>query len=407
MYELTKEGKNYLKEGLPDINLVKNVGEKKKIKKLKDQVDNFNIALQWAKKNGWIEIDKGKIKLKKHPGKYELQEALSGLEKGKDVDEKILEKLEKRNIVKKVREDLEKEARKYVGKEVTNLHPSLIKTGMWRKAKLKKYNVEAKGRKENPGKIQPYRKFILKVRRRLIELGFKEMTGPTIETEFWNFDALFQPQNHPARDWTDTFSLKSPKKGNLPEKRIVDAVKKSHEKNWGYAWNKEIARKLMPRAHDTAISPRYLSKEIEIPGKYFNLVRCYRPDVIDSTHGVEFNQLGGFVIGKDMNLKKLLGLLKTFAIEFGEAEKVKFYPDYYPFTEPSVQISVKHKKIGWMELAGAGIFRRELTEPLGIKVPVIAWGIGIDRLAMCALGIKDIRNLFSQDIEWLRNHEVL
>lgn len=407
MYELTKEGKKYAKEGLPEITLLKGIEKEPEIGKLKDKVENFNIALQWAKKNGWINIEKGRLVIKKFPKKYDLEEALSKLVKGEKISEVLLEKLEKRNLAQKVREDLEKEAMKYIGKEVTNLHPSLIKTGLWRKTNIKEYNVEAKGKRISPGKIQPYRKFMLKVRRRLIELGFKEMTGPSIETEFWNFDALFQPQNHPARDWTDTFSLRSPKTGELPEKRIVDAVKKSHEKNWKYKWDEKIAKRLMPRAHDTAISPRYLSKDVEIPGKYFNLVRCYRPDVIDATHGVEFNQLGGFVIGKDMNLRKLLGLLKTFAIEFGEAEKVKFYPDYYPFTEPSVQISVKHKKIGWMELAGAGIFRRELTEPLGIKVPVIAWGIGIDRLAMCALGIKDIRDLFSQDIDWLRNHEVL
>ncbi|MCK4634389.1 MAG: phenylalanine--tRNA ligase subunit alpha, partial [Candidatus Aenigmarchaeota archaeon] len=285
--------------------------------------------------------------------------------------------------------------------------PSLLKTGLWRDVKLKKYNIKAKGKKIHPGKIQPYQKFILQVRKKLVELGFKEMTGPIIETEFWNFDALFQPQNHPARDWTDTYSLKNPVYGKLPDKKIVEAVKKSHENSWKYEWSEKKASKLTPRAHDTAISPRYLARGVEIPGKYFNLVRCFRPDVIDATHKVEFNQLGGFVIGEEMSLKHLLGLLKMFATELGGAEEVKFLPDYYPFTEPSVQISIKHKKLGWIELAGAGIFRRELTEPLGVKVPVIAWGVGIDRLAMCALGIKDIREMFSQNLSWLRNFKVL
>ena len=267
--------------------------------------------------------------------------------------------------------------------------------------------MKAVGKPIYPGKIHPYQKFIIKVRRKLVELGFKEMTGPTIETEFWNFDALFQPQNHPARDWTDTYSLKNPEYGNLPDKKLVEAVKRSHEENWKYKWDEKKASKLMPRAHDTAISPRYLFKGVEIPGKYFSLVRCYRPDVIDARHLVEFNQLGGFVIGENMNLKNLLGLLKMFAIEFGNTDEVKFLPDYYPFTEPSVQISIKHKDLGWMELAGAGIFRKELTEPLGIKVPVIAWGIGLDRLAMCSLNIKDVRELFSQNLLWLRNSKVL
>ncbi len=404
MYELTEEGGKYLEKGLPELNLLKEVEKNKDIKKLKENVENFNIALQWAKKNGWIRIDKGEIIIEKKPSKYDLQESLKNHGKA---SKENLEILLKRGLIREIREDVEKEARKFVGKVVTNIHPSLLKTGLWRDVKLKKYNVKSKGKKIYPGKIQPYQKFILQVRKKLVELGFKEMTGPIIETEFWNFDALFQPQNHPARDWTDTYSLKNPVYGKLPNKKIVNAVKKSHENSWKYEWDEKKASKLTPRAHDTAISPRYLARGVEIPGKYFNLVRCYRPDVIDATHGVEFNQLGGFVIGEDMSLKHLLGLLKMFAIELGGAEDVKFLPDYYPFTEPSVQISIKHKKLGWIELAGAGIFRRELTKPLGIKVPVIAWGVGIDRLAMCALGIKDIREMFSQNLSWLRNFKVL
>lgn len=406
MYELTEEGSKYLKEGLPEMNLLKELEKETDIKKLKETVENFNIALQWAKKNGWIKINKGKIILETRPSKYELYESLKAAKNGK-TDKKTLEIMLKRNLVKEFREDLEKEARKFIGKEITNIHASLIKTGLWRKVKLKKYNVKATGKNIYPGKIHPYQKFILQTKERLIELGFKEMTGPIIETEFWNFDALFQPQNHPSRDWTDTYSLKNPKYGYLPDKKMVNAVKKSHEDGWKYKWNEKKASRLMPRAHDTAISPRYLAKGVDIPGKYFNMVRCYRPDVIDATHGVEFNQLGGFVIGEDMSLKHLLGLLKMFAIEFGKAKKIKFYPDYYPFTEPSVQISIKHEKLGWVELAGAGMFRREMLEPLGIDVPVIAWGVGIDRLAMCALGITDIRELFSQNLTWLRNHRVL
>lgn len=405
MYKITKEGRKYLKEDFPEIKLIKKEG--KKIKDLKDEIDNFDIAMQWAKKNGWIKIENGKIKIKKKPEKYKLSDSLKKIQEDKKIDKKNLEILKKRNLLKKIRDDIEKRAKKFVGKKITNLDPSLLKTGLWRKTKFKKYKIEARGKKIYPGKIQPYQKFILKVRRKLLELGFKEMSGPLVELEFWNFDALFQPQNHPARDWTDTYSLKNPKHGKLPEKKIVRAVRKSHEDNWKYGWSRKKAKRLVPRAHDTAITPRYLAKNIEVPGKYFSLVRCYRPDIMDAQHLIEFNQLGGFVIGENMNLKKLLGLLKTFAKEFGKPEKIKFFPDYYPFTEPSVQISIKDKKMGWVELAGAGIFREELTKPLGIDEPVIAWGIGLDRLAMSALEIDDIRKLFSQDLSWLRKSEVL
>jgi len=99
-------------------------------------------------------------------------------------------------------------------------------------------------------------------------------------------------------------------------------------------------------------------------------------------------------------------MLKHFAIEIAGAEEVKFFPDYYPFTEPSVQISAKHPQLGWIELGGAGIFRPEITQTLGIDTPVMAWGFGIDRLAMFKLGIKDIRYLFSQDLKWLREARI-
>jgi phenylalanyl-tRNA synthetase alpha chain len=256
--------------------------------------------------------------------------------------------------------------------------------------------------------------FLNQVREKLVSLGFKEMQERLITQEFYNFDVLFQPQNHPARSWTDTYQLKQPKLGRLSNKKAVAKVKAAHEngagtgsRGWRYKWSEEIARKLMPNAHGTTADARQIVQGIEIPAKYFVINRCYRPDVLDATHLVEFNQLDGFVVGKEMNFRHLLGILKEIAIELGGAKEVKFYPDYYPFTEPSVQLSAKHPQMGWIELAGAGIFRPEMTEPLGIKERVIAWGLGIDRLAAFKLGIKDIRYLFAQDLEWLRNSKML
>ncbi|MFC2144020.1 phenylalanine--tRNA ligase subunit alpha, partial [Candidatus Aenigmatarchaeota archaeon] len=320
----------------------------------------------------------------------------------------------KRKLIYIEKEDIVKRAKRLVGKEVHNLAPELIKTGMWREVKIKPYNVGVTGKKIYPGKKQPYRHFLSEVRQRLVELGFTEMGGPMIETEFWNFDALYQAQNHPSRDWTQTYMLKHPKQGKLPGRGVVDKVRSSHESGWktgstgwGYKWDVRKAAQLMPRAHTTACSARTLSNLPEVPGKYFAISRCFRPDVIDATHGVEFNQCEGIVIGETLNFKHLLGLLKMFAIEFTGVKNVRFFPDYYPFTEPSVQMSVKHPEMGWIELAGAGTFRSELTEPLGVKEPVLAWGLGIDRLAMFKLGIDDIRELFSRNLDWLRNQKML
>lgn len=256
--------------------------------------------------------------------------------------------------------------------------------------------------------------FLNKIKAKLVQLGFNEMTGPLIETEFFNFDALFQPQNHPARTWTDTYHLKEPVHGKLPDDLVVNRVKMTHEdggqtasKGWGYKWSPEVAMQLMPRAQGTALSARTMASKPKIPCRYFAIARCYRPDVLDATHLLEFNQMEGFVADESISFKALLGILKQFAIEVAGAEEVRFYPDYYPFTEPSVQMSAKHPQLGWVELGGAGIFRPEVTNPLGIDVPVMAWGLGIDRLAMFKLGIKDIRYLFSQDLKWLREPRMI
>ena len=418
MYRLTKEGLEYLEHGLPETALAKFVKKPITIAQAKSKMGgSFNIALAWAKKNGWIRLDNGMVILVKEPGKVAEEDALEAVEQGKVPPEPILKVLLHRRLIIEEKDNAAKRAGKLIGKEVTSLTPDLIKTGLWSKVKFKPYNMSAKGTKIHIGKRQPYNQFIDMVRRKLISLGFQEMTGPNIEMEFWNFDALYQAQNHPSRDWTQTYSLKFPKEGKLPAERIVSQVKATHENGgksgsvgWGYEWSREKAARLMPRAHDTAISPRYLSGhsgKIQIPGKYFSLVRCYRPDVIDATHGVEFNQLGGIVIDENLSFSDLLGLLKEFMIEIVGVEKVKFYPDYYPFVEPGVQISAKHPELGWVELAGAGIFREELTMPLGIEEPVIAWGFGIDRLAMFKLGISNIRELFSRNLSWLRNSKTI
>ncbi len=420
MYRLTEEGKKYLKEGLPEVRLVEFLKSHGPIS-VKDaarQIENFSIALNWAKKNGWVKIDKGMLILLKEPDKYEQEEALKKVASNKQVGEELIKQLMSRKLIEEIKESVIEKAKKQLENgEIKHLTTEIIKSGLWRTTKFKPYNVEVVGKKIYPGKRHPYQVFLNSVRRKLIELGFKEMTGPIIELEFWNFDALYQAQNHPARDWTQTYSLKYPKYGKLPDKKLVERVRKTHENGWltgstgwGYKWDEKKASRLMPRAHDTAISPRYLSQiydKLEIPGKYFSLVRCFRPDVIDATHGVEFNQLGGFVIGEKLTFRDLLGSLKLFAEEIAGAKKIKFYPDYYPFTEPSVQLSAYHEDMGWIEFAGAGIFRPEVTLPLGIKYPVIAWGLGIDRLAMFRLGIKDIRELFSRNLDWLRNFEVI
>lgn len=415
VYKLTEEGRKYLQFGLPEKNLVEFLSKAPAdIKKAREEVGGFDIALMWAKKKGLVKIEGGVLHLVKKQQHFEEEDVLKQIEDGRlkatpDTN-RIVSVLVQRRLAEEQRETLAKKAEKLVGKEVTNLTEELIKTGVWKSVKLKPYNVTATGKKINIGKRQPYNRFLAEVRRKLVEMGFAEMTGPTIETEFWNFDAMFQAQNHPSRDWTQTYSMKYPQYGSLPGKAVVDSVRAAHENGgktggtgWGYKWDDRKAARLMPRAHGTALSARMLASGPKIPGKYFAIVRCYRPDVIDATHGVEFNQTEGIVVDEGLNMKDLLGILKEFAMEFASTDKIKFLPDYYPFTEPSVQMSAKHPELGWIELGGAGIFREEFTKSLGVDAPVLAWGLGIDRLAMYKLGINDIRDLFSQKLDWLRS----
>jgi phenylalanyl-tRNA synthetase alpha chain len=414
VYRLTEEGRRYLEKGLPEYNLVGILKEPMKINNVMKRIDNFNVALQWAKKNKWIRIQEGKLVLVKKPASSPIHDSLKNISKGDRIEDRMMDVLLKRRLVYLEREDIVRRAKRLIGKEVMNISPELIKTGLWRKTKIRPYNVQVTGKRVYPGKRQPYNRFLSEVKQKLVELGFKEMGGSLIETEFWNFDALFQAQNHPSRDWTQTYTLKTPKFGKLPKGRVVERVKATHENGWktgsigwGYRWDIRKASQLMPRAHTTASSARQIANGVEIPGKYFVINRNFRPDVIDATHGVEFNQCEGIIIDESLTFKHLLGMLKMFAVEIAGAERVRFFPDYYPFTEPSAQLSAKHPEMGWIEFAGAGIFRPELTEPLGVREPVIAWGIGIDRLAMFKLNIKDIRELFSRNLEWLRRASLI
>ncbi|MCD6403759.1 MAG: phenylalanine--tRNA ligase subunit alpha, partial [Nanoarchaeota archaeon] len=152
----------------------------------------------------------------------------------------------------------------------------------------------------------------------------------------------------------------------------------------------------------TALSARTLAGDVEIPGKYFAIARVFRPDVVDRTHLPEFNQVEGIVLGEGLSFKHLLGMLKLFAEEIAGTKRFRFDTGYFPFTEPSVELVGYKKGFGWVELGGAGVFRPEVTKPFGIDVPVLAWGLGIDRLFMMKYKIDDIRKLFSYDLEWLR-----
>lgn len=300
-----------------------------------------------------------------------------------------------------------------VVEEASALTPDMLKNGTWKDVRFRAYNIALKPPRVSIGRKHPYREFLDYVKYKFVSMGFEEMRGPLVENEFWDMDALFMPQFHPARNIHDVYFVKSPshaKEIEAPFGKNVAAAHRNGGKTgsagWRYDFDFERTRRLILRSQGTAVSARTLASGPKVPGKYFSIARCFRYDAVDATHAPDFNQVEGIVLGRDIDFRTLLGLLKLFGQEIAKAREFQFRPAYFPFTEPSVELHVKHPELGWMELGGAGIFRPEVTLPLGVDVPVIAWGLGLDRMAMIALGIQDIRDLFSRDLDFVRTKKI-
>lgn len=298
-----------------------------------------------------------------------------------------------------------------VEEEIAQLTPEIIRTGSWRGRKFKIYDVNLPSKETFAAKIHPYQRILDRMRRIFTEMGFTEIKGELVQSAFWNFDALFVPQDHPAREMQDTFYLAT-RKPIEASKELIKNVKEMHEHGgslnstgWGGEWRSELGEELLLRTHTTAITLGYLASHQEPPVKVFCIDRVYRRETIDPTHIPEFDQLEGIVMDKGVTFSNLLGLLATFYKKMG-FPSIRFRPGYFPYTEPSVEVEVYMPERGWLELGGAGVFREEVTNPIGVKYPVLAWGLGIGRLAMISLGLTDIRDLYHSDIDWLRKAQV-
>lgn len=418
---LTEEGKRYLKEGLPEKNLIRALAKGPlRIESLK--IENPQVAISWAKKNGWINIRNGTIELTPEGEsalntETDAEKTLAGRSRAaiKELSRrKLIETKERKTIMLSLTAKGMRAARalKPEAEETGQLTPEMLRTGTWKKARFRPYNLNTPVPVAHSAKLHPYTQFIRKTKIKLISLGFREVSGPYVETEFWNSDALFMPQDHPARGIHDTFRIKTKKKGRVENKLALERVAKTHLNGWitgssGWGtWDQDKTLSLILRSQTTAVSARTLAGSPEIPGKYFTISRSFRPDEIDATHFVEFHQLDGIVLGENLTFRHLLGYLDMFGREIAEAEKTRFRPSYFPFTEPSVEIDcmINGK---WVEVGGAGMLRPEVTLPLGVNVPVLAWGFGFERLSMIKLGVSDIRLLYNDDLEWLRTKEVV
>ncbi|MEM2943465.1 MAG: phenylalanine--tRNA ligase subunit alpha [Methanomassiliicoccales archaeon] len=394
--------------------------------------DELPIAIGWLRRKGLATIEKqdNKTIISLTTQGYEVQnskmrdeeilEILSERDlKENEIDKKLVQELKSRQDLITERLAISRNIAltqlgaevaqliEEVKEEIGQLTPEILQTGKWRNVYLRKYDIRAFAPSVYPGKKHPITRMAAEVRRIFVQMGFNEIDDEYIQAAFWNMDALFTPQDHPARDLQDTFYLKKPMKIPLEDEETIKKVKAMHENGgwtgstgWRYSWRKEEAEKALLRTHTTVATIRYLAKHPDPPIKVFSISRIFRNESIDATHLPEFMQIEGIVVEESANFDMLCGILKEFYRRMG-FEKLRFRPGYFPYTEPSLEVEVFYNG-KWMELGGAGIFRPEVTAPFGVKCNVLAWGLGFERLAMLRWNLLDIRDLYISDIDLLR-----
>ena len=291
------------------------------------------------------------------------------------------------------------------------LTPEVLRSNSWKDKQFRHYDVSINVPKVYGARRHFVNQAVDYIRRIWLELGFTEMKGTLIQTSFWDLDALFVPQDHPARDMQDTFYIKDPRFGRLPQE-LAKRVKEVHENGgdtgslgWRNKWSSEIARENLLRTHTTVLSAQTIAKlkTSDLPAKFFSVKKVFRNETLSWKHLFELNQVEGIVVDPDANFNHLLGYLKRFFAKMG-FDDVRIRPGHFPYTEPSAEVDVWHpEKKKWVELGGSGVFRPEVTKTLiGTEVPVLAWGLGMERSIMEYYQIKDIRELYRNDLKQLR-----
>jgi phenylalanyl-tRNA synthetase alpha chain len=437
--DLDKNGREYKKVGLPENIFLKVLEDDFKglniiTKKSKLSREEVNACIGVLKRKAAIDTQKGailQIKINQQGKKLLEQESLEekflakefplDFDTLEDSEKAAFEELKKRKYILKIEDkkdvsikltELGQELLKQdlAGEVVNRLTTKMLKDGSWKDATFRAYDVEINVPSKFGGKKHFVNQAIEYAKQVWIDLGFKEMTGDMVGTSFWCFDALFVPQDHPAREMQDTFFIGGKaEKGKLPEANLLNRVKQAHEnggdtgsQGWKNKWSNDVTQTNVMRTHTTILSAKTLAKlsKKDLPAKFFTFGKNFRNEAVDWSHAFEFNQTDGIVIDKNVNFRHLLGYLKQFFSKMG-FEKARFRPAFFPYTEPSVEIDVYHpRKKQWVELGGAGIFRPEVVQPLlGEDIPVLAWGPGFDRLILDYYNITDIRELYKNDLK--------
>ncbi|SMH71712.1 phenylalanine--tRNA ligase subunit alpha [Candidatus Nitrosotalea okcheonensis] len=423
---LGKRGSEALEKGLPErqlVNYLKSLdGYSCELDDAKNYLKNeFGPAIANAKKNGWIEIYQNRLMLKGYHDSTAEEKIIkiissktpAGVSADELEDKSALESLKKRPefvvlaskksvLVGLTEQGLE--TTKNVPNEIDLTSISEIVSVPDSEVKVTRaIDVQASAPPVFAARSHPLRDVIDEVREIFVGLGFSEIIGNNIQSSFWNFDALFTPQDHPAREMQDTFYLHDTIAGTVAKPDQIRKISQEHKKGWNYQWQNQEAKRLVLRTHTTCITIRALADHQYDEARLFSIGKVFRNEKLSYKHLAEFHQVEGVVTGKNVTLRDLMGLQTEFYHKMG-IKKIKFWPTFFPYTEPSLQSMIYNENLGkWVELFGMGMFRPEVTKPLGIKNPVLAWGGGIERIAMLKFGLDDVRDLYENKFSWLRS----
>ena len=402
---LGPNGLDSLKNGLPErklINMLKD--EPKTFEQIRSVLSGagFNVAIANAKKNGWIKIEKDNsdslVSIKEKPIETPEEKLLSFIGEKTVLQEEITNSLAMKILLSRpnyIIQTSEKLKNISLTNAALSLDTSISSSGA--------IDVEADVSSIFAARTHPLQDTIDEIREIFVNLGFSEIFGSMTQSSFWNFDALFTPQDHPARELQDTFYLEDMELKNPATASQIKNISSSHSKNWKYDWKLSESQKMVLRTHTTCVTIKHLAEQKPENARIFSLGRVFRNEKVSYKHLVEFNQIEGIVIGNNTTLRDLMGIQKEFYKKLG-LTKIKFWPTFFPYTEPSLQTMVYNEKLGkWIELFGMGIFRPEVTKPLGIDKPVSAWGGGIERIAMLKYELDDVREFYNNNLSWLRS----
>lgn len=428
-WELTDEGKTVLYKGSHEF-LVYNAIPAEGIAQsaIMQAIPNAKVGFSKAMSSGWITVTKNagepivtrKVDDIKDTVREHLQ--LISAKSPNEVTDPQKQEYKKRKLLQEVvtKSFLLGKGTNFttaVEKLETELTQEMIASGSWKEKNFKPYNLDSLGIPPERGHLHTLLKVRDQFRQIFLEMGFSEMpTNNFVESSFWNFDALFQPQQHPARDAHDTFFISEPKLSTKFPSDYLERVRQVHSKGgygsqgYGYEWKMEEAQKNLLRTHTTAVSARMLyqlaQKEFH-PAKYFSIDRVFRNETLDATHLAEFHQVEGLIIDHNLTLGDLIGTLYEFFKKLGISQ-LNFKPAYNPYTEPSMEVFCYHTGLHkWIEVGNSGVFRPEMLLPMGLPedVNVIAWGLSLERPTMIKYGLNNIRDLVGSRVNIQMVHD--